>query len=485
MSFVRKYLSPDSENRASQPLAAPIAQVERISIIDSIRGVALLGILMMNIPYFALPYPIVESLDILGEYSGPNFYSWLIVSGLFEGTMRALFSMLFGAGSLLLLSRLEKRYAGTYPADIFYRRLLWLLVFGLINAYIFNWAGDILYTYAICGLLIFPFRNIKPKLLLVIGIAVMLVATMRGTLDMYGQRSMRIQGEEAVALAKANKPLSEAQQDAKEKWEKYLEKNSDEYGEKWIDKDIKSMHGSYFTVMKYLSQYNVKFQTTVFYDNYLWDALALFFIGMALFKWQVLTGQRSVSFYVWLSVLCYIPGVIFSYFIIKTQVKTGFAEPYYADSLLLDLYQPKRLLIALGHLGVLMVLYKKNLFKWFFRWMSKVGQMAFSNYLFQSIFCSLIFFGYGLGLYAGLERHMLYYVVGILWIIQIVFSIVWLKYFRFGPFEWAWRSLTYWQVQPMKRKPPVNPMDSIGKKGHENSEEPVEKFSNHPVISGD
>jgi uncharacterized protein len=117
---------------------------------------ALLGILLMNIPFFANSYHLYYNLEILKEYSGPDYWCWWGVNGLFEGTMRGIFSMLFGAGSFLLLDRLEKKnIPGLSPADIFYRRLIWLLVFGLINAFVLLWPGDILYTYAITGLFLF------------------------------------------------------------------------------------------------------------------------------------------------------------------------------------------------------------------------------------------------------------------------------------------------------------------------------------------
>jgi uncharacterized protein len=88
---------------------------------------------------------------------------------------------------------------------------------------------------------------------------------------------------------------------------------------------------------------------------------------------------------------------------------------------------------------------------WLMKALSNVGQMAFSNYLMQSIICTWFFFGYGFEFYGKLHYYQLYYAVFSVWIFQLIFSSVWLKYFRFGPFEWLWRSLTYWKKQPMKR----------------------------------
>jgi uncharacterized protein len=454
MSKLTRFFYPEQGAQAeplSPDAAVPVAKTERISIIDSLRGVALLGILLMNIPYFGLPYLIADSLDILDEYSGPNYYTWWVINGVFEGTMRALFSMLFGAGSLLLLNRLEKKHMGTYPADIYYRRLIWLLVFGLINAFIFLWAGDILYTYAICGLFIFPFRNLKPKHLLILGLAVMLTATLKMTLNMHEKRDARVKGDEAIALAKQNKPLTEEQKEIKEKREAALKKSSPENEEKEVQKEIREVTKGYFSIMKYYKDINVKIQSSEFYNFYFWDAIAFFFIGMALFKWGVLTGQKPVSFYVWMAIICYIPGFTLNILMLRARVVTRFDDSMLADQLFINFYQEKRLLLALGHLGLLMTLYKLKIMDWFFRLMAAVGQMAFTNYLMQSIICTFIFFGYGLSWFGTLQRYQLYYVVAGVWIFQIIFSNIWLRYYRFGPFEWLWRSLTYWKRQPMRR----------------------------------
>jgi uncharacterized protein len=122
------------------------------------------------------------------------------------------------------------------------------------------------------------------------------------------------------------------------------------------------------------------------------------------------------------------------------------------DKFFVNLYQERRLLQALGHLSLIMLLYKNKVFSFLWKWLSKVGQMAFSNYLMQSLICTFFFYGYGFGQFGKLERYQWYIVVASVWVFQIIFSNIWLYYFRFGPFEWFWRSITYWKKQPMKRK---------------------------------
>ncbi|HEX5655184.1 MAG TPA: hypothetical protein VFX58_19060, partial [Chitinophagaceae bacterium] len=125
-------------------VAAPVSQSERIVIIDSLRGIALLGILMMNMPYFSMPFPVPDTLVLRNEWGTINQSTWYFINWFLEGSQRALFSLLFGAGILLFIGRLEKRMRGMLAAEYFLRRQLWLLVFGLINAFVFLWPGDIL-----------------------------------------------------------------------------------------------------------------------------------------------------------------------------------------------------------------------------------------------------------------------------------------------------------------------------------------------------
>src|SRR6187549_4249422 len=237
--FPKFFRDPDAIDTGSSH--TPLVQAERIAIIYSVRGIALLGILLMNIPFFSMAFQIGENLMVRNEFSGPNYYTWWIVNGFFEGTMRGLFSMLFGAGSILLISRLEKKSGSVSAADVYYRRLIWLLIFGIINAFVFLWPGDILYSYAICGLFIFPFRNLSPKALLLFGLAFMLVSGLKETLQMYDAKKARVKGEAAMALEAKKVKLTDEQQEDKKKWEGRQERNKIENIRKEVDKSNKDM----------------------------------------------------------------------------------------------------------------------------------------------------------------------------------------------------------------------------------------------------
>ena len=199
----------------SQPHSLPVGKKERILFLDSVRGLALLGILLMNSMAQSQAHFYYNAMDLSQPLTGANFYAWLAECFLFEGTMRGLFSILFGAGTILLLTRLEKEKPGLEPADIFYRRMLWLLVFGLINAFVFLWPGDILYPYALCGLLLFPFRNWSPRRLLWAAFFLLVLSTYRENSDLYSRKSTIRKGQAIAALDTSKVKLTDQQ---KEDW---------------------------------------------------------------------------------------------------------------------------------------------------------------------------------------------------------------------------------------------------------------------------
>lgn len=450
-----RFFSPLADGGNSSSQALPLAQSERVSIIDAIRGIALLGILLMNIPFMGLPYQLDFNISLRHELSGPNYYTWWIVNGLFEGTMRGLFSLLFGAGSILLLRRLEKKAMPDLltPADIYYRRMIWLLIFGLIDAFLFIWIGDILYSYALCGLFLYPCRNMKPKHLLWLALLMCVLSATRQSYSRYQNIRMKEKGVYAQQLERKQVKLTDEQKEQKEKWEKYQRNNHPDSLRKAADKQIgKVLKANYFQLISLSAEENVHQQTMTFYLVLIWDVLGFFFLGMALFKWGVLTGERSLSFYWGITIVGFAVGLSINYYILKVILEAKFDWMAVAERMPVDLYQLKRLFMTFGHLGAIMLLYKYKLAKGFLSLMAGVGQMAFTNYLLQGIIGGIIFNGYGFGWYGQLQRYQIYYVAGGIWLFQIIFSRIWLHYFLFGPFEWAWRSLTYWKVQPFRRK---------------------------------
>src|SRR5262245_23524105 len=172
---------------------APVTDAQRLRLIDALRGVAVLGILLMNIPGFAMPQYFSESFR--NDPTSVNFWVNNVISVAFEGKMRALFGMVFGAGVLLFV--LKKEQTGKPVTGLFYRRMFWLVLFGLVHAHLILWTGDILYLYGVCGMIVYLLRNVKPAYL-VLGVPLVAVGDFTaGTLFYQNVRAKRIAYVEA------------------------------------------------------------------------------------------------------------------------------------------------------------------------------------------------------------------------------------------------------------------------------------------------
>lgn len=435
-----------SSSIASATVASPIEKKDRILFLDAIRGFALLGILLMNITAQGQPFLLYTYLNLDQSIVGKNYIAWVVEMMFFEGTMRGLFSILFGAGTLLLMKRLEKTRGHIDAADIYYRRILWLLFFGLINAFIFLWTGDILYPYALCGLVLFPFRNTSPKKLWVWALVLLAFGTYRETQLLYDKKDVIAKGRQVELLEKANQKLTETQVEDKKKWETFQAKNSSEGLMKAVREEVKEIQtGGYTDIFAYYREVNVEFQSVFFYNSW-WDVLGLFFIGIALMRTGFLEGKKSNVLYAAIAFFGILLSLAYNYIGIQEMYKARFDVVKMTENMPAELYQVRRLLQTMGYLSLIILLYKIVPFRKAFNLLVPVGQMAFSNYLMQSIITSILFLGFGY--FGKFERHELYEIVIVIWVFQILFSHIWLKYFLFGPFEWLWRSLTYKKLQP-------------------------------------
>ena len=423
-----------------KPKFSPLNASERINSLDVIRGIALLGILLMNINGMGLPFAYSDP-TIAGGADGLNLKVWIVNNMLFEGTMRGLFTLLFGAGVILLTSRLEKSGAGIATADIYYRRTLWLLLFGIVNVYIFLWHGDILYPYAIFGLMLFPFRNASvKKLFLVAGILIVL-GIIWDVADYHSKLNLQKEVTEIQAIKGLENEITKAQEDKIKEWDKFTTKHTKEE----VDELIEKMHQSYFTVLFDKVKGNQFMQTWLPYRLWVWDILSFMLIGMAFFKLRIFHGERSNRFYLLMLLVGYLIGLSINYF--ETKMLLG--DNFHALTILKadQTYQIGRLFTTMGHIGLFMLFIKSGSLRFLQKSLAAVGKLALTNYLMHSIVTSVIFYGDGFSMFGMLQRYELYYIVAGLWIFQLIYSPVYLKYFLYGPAEWIWRSLTYGKRQ--------------------------------------
>ena len=429
--------------------AGPVAQSDRIVILDSLRGIAILGILLMNIAGFSMA---INGHDpsVLNEFGTINFKIWFLIDWVPAGTQRALFSMLFGAGIILFISGKEKRTSGMLPADYFFRRQLWLIVFSLFDVFILLWWGDILLDYACLGMVMFAFRNLPAKRLLIGAAFCFLFMLMRDNADLYRDKATIYKGEIAAAVDTTKSKLTSAQKEDLQAMTAFKERNKHENKLRRMERAVEKTTGSYEDL--YAFRTNLYTDSLVRYLFFgVWDVLTFMFLGMAFLKMGVLTGEAPSRVYWLMCILGLGAGLTVSYFQLKPMIDVRFNWFDYTRKIYIELHELSRTLRSLGMFGLVMLMYKSGWFKWLFAMMRPVGQMAFTNYLTQSLLCGIFFYGVGFGMYGQLQRYEIYYVVLAVWAIQIAWSHIWLKYFRFGPLEWLWRSLTYWKVQPMRR----------------------------------
>lgn len=429
--------------RETEDLARPVTQRERIPTIDVVRGFALLGILLMNISVFSGPIEISLNPLIVGHHNTANIAAWALRWVFFEGKMRAAFSMLFGAGVILLTERAERR-GNRNVADIFLRRNMWLVLFGLLHFY-FIWFGDILYYYGLTALLfLYPCRHVRARNLLIAGAAVLLLGIGTDSYFARDARNLRNQGLAAQALQQAGRRLTTEQQVALQNWQ-----SQQEHRKKMHDDDLKANRGSYWEQFKWRVDSGPEWQATYYYEFGFTDTLEMMLLGMGLYRLGFLTGALSYRAYGWIIAVGLPVSVAINGMEAWGLIHAGFQRDY---DWWWIFYQLGRTFGGIANVAVVVVVCKAGALKWLTRPLAAVGQTALSNYLLTSVLCSLLFNGFGLGFYGKLEYYQLYVVVLCVWVINLTVSPLWLRHFQFGPMEWVWRSLTYWRKQPMRTR---------------------------------
>jgi uncharacterized protein len=423
----------------------PITAKERIRSLDTLRGFALLGILPANVLVFGMHIAAGNDPTVTGGATGWNLASWALFRILIEGKMRCLFSMVFGASMILLTARAEERSGAATAADIYYRRNLWLLVLGLAHAYLLFW-GDILYPYALCSLILFPFRKLPAKKLLLIGGLFIVFKAGWTTVDAFGQLTRRNLAAAADAAEKAGRKPTEAQVEAKKAREAQRKQRKPSSEE--LEKEAEQWRGNPLQVIGARAKELAVWHGLPYYDRVNCDVWSMMFIGMGLFKLGVFSAARSYRFYTWMAVIGCLIGIPLNSYSAWLALESHFDRLTFAFTSVA--YDIERLPIALASMALLMMLCKAGALRWLTDCLAAIGQMALSNYVMQSVVCTFVFTGYGFGLYGQLERYQLYYVVAGCWALSLAASPVWLRHYRFGPLEWCWRSLTYWKRQRMR-----------------------------------
>ena len=424
--------------------ATPVAAGDRITSLDKLRGVAILGILVMNIYAFAMPFIAYMNPLRGGGSEAHNIGTWIFTHILFDQKFISIFAMLFGAGLVLMTERAEAR--GAKPARFYFRRQFWLVVIGALHGY-FIWFGDILFAYAVIGMIVYPLRKRSPRTLIIIACLLLPVTQLLNFGNAKMMEQLIVEVAEIETLLEQGETLDEEQQETLDGWEQqraFMMPTDED-----IQKDIDAYRGSYLDIVQHRAPLVAMMQIFMVLAFGLWRISALMLIGMALMKLGVLTAERSSRFYLVFMLVSYALGLPLTIFSAWDLLAHQF-EPLYVLRVGGVANYFGSLLVALGHIGLVMWIAKTGALQGLMDRFAAVGRMALTNYLAHSVILTTVFYGYGFGLYNTVPRFQQMGFVAAVIILQLLWSKWWLERYRFGPVEWLWRSLTYRQRQPMR-----------------------------------
>lgn len=437
----------------------PVAEKQRIQVLDILRGVAVFGILAINIGNIALPWQAASNPTLYSNGTDleywVHFFTKLIFGG---GKMRGLFSLLFGAGMILFISRAEARMEGMAPAELFYRRLIWLIIFGLLHGYLLLYPGDILFTYGIVGMFLLPFRKLKPRALLAFAGSILVLLTIGIYIFGLGTKATYDEYAEVAEKEKSGLALTEDDLDTKEAWMDEIEHLQPNPAE--IQEVIEDKQSGYLDLFGDTAEETFSGQTEQLLQLAFWDTILMMLVGLALMKMGFLQYHFKMRTYLITLAVAYAIWLSLDLPIINQEINN------YQNVVMVQQYntwyQIARVAGTIGHLCLIMLLTRLPIMGWLGTALANVGRMALTNYILQTAICITIFYGFGFGLFGQLLRIELYYVIFGTWAFQMVLSTVWLRYFRFGPLEWLWRCLTYWEIQPLlKRKKTMGKLQPV------------------------
>ena len=301
-----------------------------------------------------------EDPTIQGGSEGYNLLTWVMNNMFFEGTMRAMFSMLFGVGMVLMTSRMINKGGGIEVADIYYRRTIWLLIFGVIHGYLILWTGDILFAYGLYGLFLFPFRNTSPKKLIIATGVLTLIGI---ALASYGYSSNMKQLEQ-YTIAQTYDDEADIPEDiktGKEAWEGLVAEMKT--SEKIVQESTEAMLKGYFDIVLFLAPVNQFLQGAWNYDHNPWDVLAMMLLGIALYRLRVITAELSYKSYLIMMVIGYGIGLSVNYYETMLLINDDFSVQAFKRAGLS--YPIGRIAVSFGHIGLVMIFCKLNIIVFF------------------------------------------------------------------------------------------------------------------------
>ena len=406
----------------------PLHQSERIELIDATRGIALFGILMVNMLYMYEPMSQVM-LGAKPDASVQQIMAESFIKFFFEGKFYVIFSMLFGFGFWVFLNKSKENEKSSLP--VFKRRLLFLLLFGLAHI-VFLWAGDILLYYSLFGFLLILFRKASDKNIMRWAVILALIPTILTSLMVL-----------AVSLF-SRSPEIKAEIDSQLQgnviaMEDLVERAASIYSSGSFSEIISVRMEEFFTMLG---------GSLFFFCPVI---LAMFLIGFLVARRGIVSNYETnlplfEKVFWWGLSMGVITNVLYtvSYRYSSMNVPDGWSL------LTTSMHTFGGISLGLCYISGISILFIKGKAGLLIKYFAPIGRMALTNYLMQSIICSILFHSYGFGFYGKVEVWQGIVLAVLIFALQVQLSRWWLSRFRFGPFEWLWRSLTYFRLQPMK-----------------------------------
>lgn len=411
----------------------------RIASLDVLRGLAVFGIFWINITIFGLPSGAYSLPSYLGEAVTANLTYWVSSELLVDGVMRGLFSCLFGASAMLYLSEHKLQQLGVARVEAYYRRNMILMLFGIIHAYVLLWPYEVLYAYGLIGLFLFPLRRLSPRVLIVIAVIFLVLSDI--TVMDFSHRD-----------SSATKPFPDARQELSDNNNPAAEEQRQEYHELSLQdmkEDIERHRQSYLELFRDNLSTAFDQQTIYMYSVHIYDMGGMMLLGMALFQLGILQGKRARRFYFRLMLLGFGIGIASRLPSVLSELAQDFVPSNVDDPEIVN-FGITRLPLVLGYVGLVLWVLKQGWLPRLSRVLAQVGRMALTHYVMQTVLAIFIFYGFGLGLMGEFEHYQLAILCLLIYFLQAVMSVLWLRQFRYGPLEWIWRSAMYARWQPMR-----------------------------------
>jgi len=479
---------PHPSGAEVQPITDRPGVHSRLFSPDVSRGFALFGLLLISVWEFG-GFTTNEQLFYHQGTHGGNYKLMTVVSLLFEGKMSALMALVFGAGILLFLQKKELPVSISH-ADAYIRRMMWLMAFGVFNAFILLWPDDILFPFGVMGILVFAFTRMKAKGFFIAAVVCTLVYggkqywnyaddkksykkytavmalekkfkadsssrarkdSIDRTKDTVLLKDTLLKNKQADSIARKNDTLTKKQAEEKGAWEGKLK--SLKYDSAATKATHTMMRDDWNKVAYKLMSRSQQKESSWLYKTGIWDIGSLVFLGMAFWSIGFFSGRFSASRYLLIGLMALAAGLALAWLRVYLNCSrlADYAAYIAKKPVPYDLFFPvERILMATGYASLLVWLLRTKIFSWAGKALAAAGRMALTNYIMQTLICTFFFYGYGFGYFGRLQQWELYFFVAEVVLVQVVFSVFWLRNFKQGPLEWLWECLVYRKWLPNK-----------------------------------